>query len=149
MVGVGTAVGKTVAKSGMASLQKASLIVGASILSGLGHSRISALNRSDIAAENTTTTTSSISSTNIGSHLNKLVDDSYISPLQESLFYGEMMSYICLGIVYILIIQLVFKLYFKDNINLNFFKLLGNNLNNKIEFYLNKIIKLNKQMSII
>ena len=101
------------------------------------------------AAENTTTTTSSISSTNIGSHLNKLVDDSYISPLQESLFYGEMMSYICLGIVYILIIQLVFKLYFKDNINLNFFKLLGNNLNNIIEFYLNKIIKLNKQMSII
>jgi len=61
----------------------------------------------------------------------------------------EMIDYVSLGIIYILIIQLIFKLYFKDKINLNLSKLLGDNTNNKIEFYLNKIIKLNKQMSIV
>ena len=40
-------------------------------------------------------------------------------------------------------------MYFKDTINLNLLKLLGNNANKKIEFYLNKIIKLNKQMSVV
>jgi hypothetical protein len=92
MVGVSGAVSKAIAKGGMPPLQKAGLIVGASILSGLGHSRISALNRSDIAAENITTTF--VSSTNIGSHVNKLVDDSHISPLQESLFYGDLYNHI-------------------------------------------------------
>lgn len=147
MVGVSTAVCKALAKSSIPPLQKAGLIVGASVIGGLGHSRISALNRSDITIENITTT--SVSSTDISSHVNKLVDDSHISSLQESLFYGEMMSYVCLGLIYILIIQLVFKLYFKDKINLNLSKLLGNNINTKLEFYLNKIIKLNKQMSIV
>ena len=46
------------------------------------------------------------------------------------------MSYICLGVLYLLVIQLMFKLYFKDNINLNFSKLLGNNINSKIQFNL-------------
>jgi hypothetical protein len=59
------------------------------------------------------------------------------------------MSYICLSIIYVLIIQLIFKLYFKDKINFNFFKLLSNNINSKLEFYINKIISLNKQMSFI
>lgn len=59
------------------------------------------------------------------------------------------MNYTCLGVVYILIIQIIFKLYFKDNINLNLFRLLGNNFNAKLEYYFNKIIKLNKQLSII
>lgn len=115
----------------------------------MGHSWISSVNRNAITAENTTTTTTSISSTDIGSHVNKLVDNSNISPLQEFLLNGEMKGYICLGIIYILIIQLVFKLYFIDKINLNLPKLLGNNVNNKLEFYLNKIIKLNKQMSVV
>ena len=147
MVGVSTVVGKAIAKSGMPPLQKAGLIVGASIAAGLGHSSISALNRNGVAAE--TTTTSSTSSTNIVSHINKLIDDSNVSPLQELLSNGETMTYVCLGVMYLLIIQLVFKLYFKDSINLNLSKILGNKTNNKLEFYLNKIIKLNKQMSVV
>jgi len=53
------------------------------------------------------------------------------------------------GILFILIIQLFFKLYFKERINLKKEKFLaggGNNFNTKLEFYLNKMIKLNKQM---
>ena len=70
----------------MPPLQKAGLIVGASTAAGLGHSSISALNRNGVAAE--TTTTCSTSSTNIGSHVNKLIDESNVSPLQELLSNG-------------------------------------------------------------
>ena len=59
------------------------------------------------------------------------------------------MNYLCLALIYLLIIQLIFKLYLKDNISFNISKLLGNNINIRVEFSLNKIIKLNKQMSII
>jgi hypothetical protein len=117
MIGIGGAVSKAIAKSGMPPLQKAGLIVSAGITAGLGHSFISGANRDAIRAENKTT--SFISSTGIDSHINKLIDDSHVSPLQELLFNGEMMSYVCLGILYILIIQFVYKLYFKNEINLN------------------------------
>jgi len=60
-----------------------------------------------------------------------------------------MLTYVSLSLTYILVIQLVYKLYFKDTINLNLDKILGINVNNKVEFYLNKTIKLNKQMSIM
>ena len=150
MVGVGTAVGKAVSKASLPPLQKAGFIVGSALVAGVGHSWISSVNRNAITAENATiTTTYSISGSDINSRINKFIDDSHISPLQEFLFNGEMMNYVCLGLIYLLIIQLVFKLYFKDTINLNLLKLLGNNANKKIEFYLNKIIKLNKQMSVV
>jgi hypothetical protein len=58
------------------------------------------------------------------------------------------MNYLCLSIIYILIIQFIYKLYFKNEINLNLSWLIGININNKLELYLNKIIKLNKRMSI-
>jgi len=148
IVGVSTVVGKAVAKSGIPPLQKAGFIVGSGLVAGLGHSAISTLNRRSIYEDNTNIT-ASVSNTNIGSHINKLINDSNISPLEELLFNGEMMSYVCLGILYLLIIQLVFKLYFKENINLKLSKLLGNSTNIKIEFYLNKIIKLNKRMSVL
>ena len=150
MIGVGTAVGKAVSKASLPPLQKAGFIVGSALVAGVGHSWISSVNRNAITAENATiTTTYSISGSDINSRINKFIDDSHISPLQEFLFNGEMMNYVCLGLIYLLIIQLVFKLYFKDTINLNLLKLLGNNANKKIEFYLNKIIKLNKQMSVV
>jgi len=148
MVGVSTAVGKTVAKSGMPPLQKVGFIIGSGLVAGLGHSVISTINRRNIYEDNANVTTY-VTSSNVDSHINKLIDDSHISPLQELLLNGEMLSYVCLGILYLLIIQLVFKLYFKDNINLKLSELLGNNINNKVEFYLNKIIKLNKQMSVV
>lgn len=148
MVGVSAAVSKAIAKSGMPPLQKAGLIVGASIIGGIGHSTISAANRDSVRMENAASITQN---PNISSHINKLIDDNdyYVSPLQELLSNGEIMNYTCLGLVYILIIQLAFKLYFKENINLNLNKLLGDKANTKLEYYLNKIIKLNLQMSVM
>jgi hypothetical protein len=142
MVGVSAAVGKAIAKSGMPPLQKAGVIVASSIIGGVGHSAISAANREGVRGTGNTTTPSD-------SYVNKLIDDSHVSPLQDLLFQEEILNYTCLSLVYILIIQLIFKLYFKNTIRFNLSKLLGDNFNTKLELYGNKIINLNKQMSII
>jgi hypothetical protein len=148
MVGVATVVGKTIAKSSLPPLQKAGVILGTSIVSGLAHSGISSINRNTIKAseENNTTSASNIDTS---SYVNNLLDNSNVSPLQDLLFNLEMMNYVCLSLIYILIIQLIFKLYFKDTINLNFFNLLSNKTKIKLEYFFNKVIKLNKQTSVI
>ncbi len=69
--------------------------------------------------------------------------------MQDLLSISQIMNYIFLGIIYILIIQLIYKFYLKDYINLNLYRLVGTSVNNKLEYLLNKIIKLNKQVGII
>ena len=152
MVGASTAVGKAVAKSSIPPLQKAGFIVGSGLTAGLGHSMITTYNRAKVLSESVNTSTVSnlaSSSSNVSSNVNKFLGDSQYSPLQYLLFQFEAMDYVCLSLIYLLIIQLVFKLYFKDNVNLNLSELLGNNFNSKMEYYLNKVIRLNKRMSTI
>src|SRR5215475_45407 len=71
MAGIATSVQKAVAKSSMPPLQKAGLIIGASVLGGFGNTRIAYINKnnSNITIENT------ISNTNNSSCTNKLVDN--------------------------------------------------------------------------
>lgn len=149
IVGIGTAVGKGITKSAMPPLQKAGIIVGSSLITGLGHSVISNVNRNkvlqDIISTKSTSTTSSTNDV-----LNKFIDNTTpSSPLENLLFNIEALNYTCLSLVIILIIQILFKFYLKDSINLNLSNLLGTNINNKLEYYLNIIIKLNKKMSFI
>jgi hypothetical protein len=145
IAGVATAVSKTVAKSGMPPIQKASVVVGSGIAAGFGHTLLSSINRKAVIAENKFSSVESITN----SQVQNFINDSHSSPLQDFLFSGEMLTYVSLSLTYILVIQLVYKLYFKDTVNLNLSKFLGINVNSKVEFYLNKTIKLNKQMSII
>jgi hypothetical protein len=148
IAGISTVVGKAVAKSSMPPLQKTGLILGASIIGGLGNLRNTSINRNNnIIIENIINNNNNNNNNN--NSCNKLVDNFDISPLQESLLYGELISYLSLSIIYILIIQLIFKLYFKDKIKLNFSKVLSININTRLEFYINKIIELNKKMSLI
>lgn len=157
MVGLGGAVGKAVTKSCLPPLQKAGVIIGSGLIAGLGHSMISTINRSLVSSENidkstasnTTSTASNTTSTDINSNISKLIDDSQSSPLQDLLFQLEAMDFVCLSLIYILKVQLIFKFYFKDNINLNLSNILGIKFNKILEFYLNKIIGLNKKISII
>ena len=154
IVGIGTAVGKGIAKSAMPPLQKAGIIVGSSLITGLGHSVISNINRNKVLESNISTkgvnTTSSNSSTSTNDGFNIFIHDTTLSsPLQNLLFDIQALNYICLSLVIILIIQILFKFYLKDNINLSLSYLLGININNKLEYYLNLIIKLNKKMSFI
>jgi hypothetical protein len=148
IVGIG-AVGKGIAKSAMPPVQKAGVIVGSSLIAGLGHSIISNINRNKVLQGNISTksTTSSDSANDV---LNKLIDNTTpSSPLENLLFDIEALNYICISLVIILIIQILFKFYLKDSISLNLSKILGTNLNNKLEYYLNIILKLNKKMSFI
>lgn len=116
-------------------------MLGSSVAAGIGHSIISNANREAVRA---TISSSSVNNPNVNKFLN-----SDISPMQELFSDGEVMYYICLSLCYLLFIQLIFKLYFKEKIDLKLSKLLGVNNNIKIEFYLNKIIILNKKMSIV
>jgi len=136
IVGIGTAVGKGIAKSAMPPLQKAGIIVGSSLITGLGHSVISNVNRNKVLHYNTSirSTTSSNSTNDV---LNNFIDNTTSSsPIENLLFDIGALNYTCLSLVIILIIQ-------------NLSNLLGTNINNKLEYYLNLIIKLNRKMSFI
>lgn len=154
IAGMSTAVAKGIAKSSMPPLQKASIIVASGLITGFGHSVISNINRNNImkddlsyASSNASTNISS--SNNINSDINKFINNNNesISPLENLIFDIEALNYICLSLVIILIIQITFKFFFPKNVTLNLSKLFGININNSLEYYLNKIIKLNKDMS--
>ena len=84
------------------------------------------------------------SSTDTNLYLNNILVNSHLSPLHYILFNGEILNYICLFLIFILIIQTIFDKYFKKDINFNLFKLLGNKKNTKIEIYLNKFLQSNQ-----
>jgi len=66
-----------------------------------------------------------------------------------NLYYSFLIKFTqVISFIRILFVQLIYNLYVKNNINLNLSRVLGNNINTKVELYLNKIIKLNKQMSV-
>jgi len=150
IAGVGAAVAKGITNSAMPPLQKAGIIVGSSLITGLGHSIISNINRNKVLHDNIPTEGTSIASSNTTNGLNKLIDNTTpSSPLENLLFDIEALNYICLSLVIILVIQILFKFYLKDKINLNLSSLLGININNNLEYYLNIVIMLNKKMSFI
>src|SRR5258706_5136740 len=153
IAGVSSAVAKGIVKSSMPPVQKAGVILGAGLIGGLSHTKLTAMNRNSVllseAGENVKNESSSYSS-NLPSGVSKLVDDStQSSPLQDLLVNLEITNYVCVSLIIILAIQIIFKFNIKDNISLNLSNLLGININNKLEYYLNKIIRLNKKMSIV
>ena len=162
MVGVGTAVGKGIAKSSLPPVQKAGVILGASLIGGLFHSNITTVNRNKIMEENIKNNTVSAypsgpsegdannAVSDNASSINKFIDDNTLdSPLKDLLLNLEITNYVCISMLILLIIQIVFKFHFKDNIKLKLSSILGIKLNENLEFFINKIITLNKKMSII
>lgn len=145
MVGVSAAVGKGVAKSSMPPLQKAGVIIGGAVFGGVAHAAISAYNRNAIKENTLNSNNINSLSNDINSNINKFMDDSSWSPLQTLLSGLHALSVTCLSLIVILVIQIIYKLYLKDNIKLNLTSLLGVKLNNTIEYYINKMITLNKK----
>lgn len=151
MAGIATAVGKTIAKSSLPPVQKAGIVVGASMVGGLFHSKITTINRNKILEEsiNNGSPVNNSSNINGGPNINKLIDDTLSSPLEDLLSNLELTNYVCISMLILLLIQIVFKFHFKDYINLKLSWILGNDLNKSFEYYINKIIILNKKMSVI
>ena len=138
-MGVGViGVGRAVARAPIPPLAKAGVVLVGAAVGGVVEKIIN--NSGNVG-------TSSRSSINNGI-ISKLIDDSQVSVLQEN-FFLQMIFYLgCLYLVSFLVTQLIFKLYFKDSVTLDLSRFLGANLNSKLEYYLNKIILLNKRMSI-
>lgn len=148
MVGVGTAVGKTIAKSNMPPLQKVGIVLGGSIMGGVAHSIISKNARKDVvssAIENKDQHNDASPISDLSKDGSKFLDNNDYTPLEGILSDIQTASITCLSLIIILIIQLVYKLHIKDNITLNLSKYLGKNYNKTLESYINKIISLNKK----
>jgi hypothetical protein len=143
IVGIAGAVGKSIAKSSIPPVQKAAVVVGGGLLGGLIHSGVTHVNRANAlenVARNSNITKGSDS--NISTLVNKLVDDSSISPLEGLLFSIQGISAICFTLTIILVIQLFVRLHVKKDINIG---ILGVTLNK----YLNKLIVLNQKVSVV
>ena len=129
ITGVVMGVAKGIKKSTMAALRKAGVIVGASVIGCLTFLIASKMCRYRSFSEK------------ISRYLPlpKLLNDNVLFfYLKDILYYLQLINYTCLSIVIILAIQTIFKLYIKDKVNLNITKLVGVNLNNKINYYNNK-----------
>jgi hypothetical protein len=140
MAGIASAIAKGIAKSSIPPLQKAGIIMAGAVSGGFAHSIITTVNRKNV---------SNVHDDYIHSNINKLVDDSSSSSLQTLLFDIEGLNITCLSLIILLIIQIIFKLHLKDNITLKFSSTLGKKINSNLEYYINKIISLNKKMSTI
>jgi hypothetical protein len=138
IAGIAGAVGKTIAKSSVPPVQKAAIIIGSGLMGGLIHSGVSHINR--VSVLENMIINNNIS--DIDKSINKLVDDTITNPLEGLLFSIQGINAICLTFTLILIIQLFIRFHVKENININ---ILGITLNK----YLNKLIVLNKKVSVI
>jgi len=148
IAGVAAVVGLTLAKNLLPQVQKAGVVVGAGLLGGLIHSSISQYNISKNYNDNI----DNITNANIAndSNINNFINDNIsFSPLEVILSNLESTKYIWVYMWVILIIQILFKFYFKENKKLNFELILGKKINIILELIINKIITLNKKMSII
>jgi hypothetical protein len=107
-------------------------------MGGLIHSGVSHINR--VSVLENMIINNNIS--DIDKSINKLVDDIITNPLEGLLFSIQGINAICLTFTLILIIQLFIRFHVKESINNN---ILGTTLNK----YLNKLIVLNKKVSVV
>jgi hypothetical protein len=134
----------TIIKSSLPPMQKAAIVMGGTILGGMAYSKITEMERHGNVHNPITSNTS----TNLNNSINKFIDDNESSsPLQNLLFYIEITDIIIVYLIIILMIQILFKFSFHDKIKLNLSTIIGTKLNNNLEYYMNKIITLNKKMS--
>ena len=137
IAGISTAVGKTIAKSSLPPIQKAAVVLGSGLVGGFIHSGVSHINRAN-SIDNIETLIDKSSSDIV----NKLVDDTFTSPLKGLLFSIEGINSVCFTLIIVVMIQLFIKLHVKDTNNISW-------LNPSTSKYLEKLIALNKKLSVL
>jgi hypothetical protein len=149
ITGLGMAVSKCLVKTSMPPFQKAAVVVAGGVLGAATHSAFSNMNKARVLDEqNSISSNSTNISSNITTNITKLIDDNIVSsPLENLLLNIEIISSICLSLLIILTIQIIMKFYISKNFKLNMSNIFGISINKKIEYYINKIIILNKNMS--
>ena len=83
--------------------------------------------------------------------VNKLLDDSTdsFSDLMLLILSIDTLACVCLNLFFILFMMILFKFFFEDNIKLNFSRFIGEKFNNSLNYYLIKLIQLNKKTSTV
>lgn len=149
IAGVSGAVGKAIAKSSLPPLQKAGLVVGAGIAGGAIHVGTSVINR---VVNTPCSTTTPPTTSNLPDGVNKLMADlgDGYSDLMLLILSIDTLTCVCLGLIVILFRMILFKFYLnEDKIKFNLSSLIGDKMNNNLNYYLIKLIKLNKNTSTV
>ena len=98
-------------------MQKAGVVIGSGLLGGLIHLSFSQYNRNRNIRENVE---NNILPTIDNPNISKFIgDNASSSPLEILLSNLELINYICVYMLIILVIQIIFKFYLKNSINLN------------------------------
>ena len=154
VAGVSGAVGIAIAKSSLPPVQKAGLVVGSAIAGGGIHVGTSLINRMVNTPSYTTTppTTTPSTTTNLPEGVNKLMADSGYgySDLMLLILCIYALTCVCLYFILILFMNILFKFYFnEEKVKLNLSSLIGDKMNNNLNYYLIKLIQLNKKTSTV
>lgn len=157
--GVALASSKAIAKSTVPPLQKVGLVVAGAAAGGAIFVGTNALNRvvntgSESNSGNSTsytnpTTTTGSNLTNV--EVKKFMDDfqDSFSDLMLLIISIDTLACVCLNLFFILFMMILFKFFFEDNIKLNFSRFIGEKFNNSLNYYLIKLIQLNKKTSTV
>lgn len=154
-IGLGACVGalaggvaKCVAKSSLPPFQKAGLVVVSGIAGAVLHTGASAINAQTHAASSKSS--GSTGQTVLPKDVNQFIgslDD--LAPLEILLQCIYILNSLCIWLILILSMQIFFKVYIGDKPELKLIDYILPSNSDKIKVYIYKLIKLNKNMSII
>lgn len=170
-------VAKVISKSSLPPIQKTGVVLAGATIGGAIHTGASALNRLNSNISNTPSTYSGVSSTTPSSttpslstsstisssnlsasdsnlNIKKLLGDNnnynFDNDLINLILSINIISYACLSLIIILFFIILFKFYLnEDKIKLNISSYVGDKFNDSLNYYLIKLIKLNKKTSSI
>lgn len=149
-------VGKGLAKSSLPPAQKAGIIMAGGLTGAILHVGASAINSQTHASsklKNISDNTESINTLNNikYNNINKFIDSNINmdSPLEILLNCINILSIISLWLFIILIIQILFRYYLKDKLELKFISKIFPNKKEKIMNFIHRLIYINKNINII
>jgi hypothetical protein len=148
VAGVCTAVTKGITKSSLPPVQKAGIITAGGVIGGVIHVGASAINHNN--NNNISISSQTLNKSINNDNVNNFLDLSNNSPLEILLQCINILSDINIFLMFILALQLFYKFYITDKPQLNWVEyIFSSTYSDKFKSLIYKIIKLNKNMSMI
>jgi len=140
-------VAKVISKTPLPPIQKAGIVIAAGLAGAGIHIGASTIIRSNSNSNISGNISSSPIPRTFNAGENKLTGGYENSALNDLILGIDMINYACLLLIIILFTIILFKFALPSEIKLNLSNIIGPNLNNSLNYYLNKIIQLNKTTS--
>jgi hypothetical protein len=151
IAGLATAVSKSIASSSLPPIQKAAIVIVGGVAGGAIHTAASAMKNSystfSCNTDNKSEIIDEVLSKNLEDSINNFINTNSTdnSPIIDILSSINILSHVCFTLVIFLLVLILFKFFFNEkNILLNFSNFIGNTLNDKLNNYLIKYIRLYK-----